>query len=270
MIAVVIVFTSLTRGNFQKAAVAQGNPSCNFDLSEVSALLVKSQTKASGGDVAAGLELLTQAQDKLAQIKAQCSSQGSSTPTLDFPNLTQTFSPTDGSYHLQYPQGWIASPLNSTSVDKKAPKPILLASNQATVEALNNNIPADALNGIAVYVGTQQQVIIELGAFKQDIQYDALDAKGLLDSVIASTPVSSGAAFGPPEMVSIGTRQGAMASFSFSPTGDTKNKAKYDGLFLILPLSGNQFAALVGITTPGQTKAIQALVQAVAATVKLS
>jgi len=264
-----VTLLAFTNNSLPETALAQSDLGCDFDLSSVSTLLMKAQAKASAGDLADGLKLLTQAQEQLAQIQTQCGTGGSPTPGPTIPALSQTFSATDGSFSVKYPEGWITASLNGSSADKKAPKPILLASNQATVEAMNNNTPAAVLNGIAVYVDIPQQVIIALGAFEPDVHYDELDAKGLLEAVIGATPPNSGGLFGKPDLISIDTRQAGEASFSFSPLDKTSTKVKYDGVFLILPLSVNQFTALVGVTTPGQTKAIQALVQAVAATVQL-
>jgi len=269
VLVVLGIMLAFTNSSLPKTALAQSDLGCDFDLSSVSALLIKAQAKASAGALADGLKLLTQVQEQLSQIQTQCGTGGSPTPGPAIPALSQTFSAIDGSFSVKYPEGWIAAPINGSSADKKAPKPILLASNQATVEAMNNNTPTDTLNGVAVYVGTPQQVVIALGAFKPDVHYDGLDAKGLMDAVIATTLPSSGGIFGKSDLISIDTRQASEASFSFRPPDKTSTKAKYDGVFLILPLSGNQFTALLGVTTPGQTKAIQALVRAIAVTVQL-
>lgn len=124
------------------------------------------------------------------------------------------------------------------------------------------------MKAIAVYVGTAQQVIIQLGAFSQDKTYEGLDAKGLINAVIANNSSTSGGTFSSVTSLTINNQEAVEATFSFKSSSSTNNS--FDGVLLIVKLSSTKFAALIGAVTPGQTKTIQPITRAVAATIKVT
>lgn len=240
----------------------QGGQNCNIDLSEATALMTQAQAKVSSGDQAAALALLKQVQQKLEQIAQQCSANAENPADI---KLTQKYTDTGGNYTLNYPDGWITSSLPGPQNEIKT---ILFASDQATVNALANNKATSVLKGVAVAVGTRQQVLTQLGAYDKTKTYDQMDVKTLVGTITAGIPPSSGGTFGAIESVKVNDREAAEASLVFTATNGAGGS--YDGVLLVVKLSNDKIAALVGVITPGQEKSIEPLTRAMAATIQLS
>jgi hypothetical protein len=221
---------------------AQGQ-SCEIDLSDAAAQLMRAQAAAAGGDADAGLAQIAEVRAALATITTGCAETGIEAGVL----LENQLIVPNGSFAFDYPSGWVTGTFS--------PSPggggMFVGSSTPAVQALNTNVPQmqSGQQALVVAVGTPEL----LGA---DDETSSLET--VLTS-FASRALVQYELVGELELSTMGDETIGRMAFS----GET-----FEAVLVGRQIDDDLYAIVVGVSAPGELDALRPTADAVALSVR--
>lgn len=234
IIAVVMILTAIP-------AFAQES-ACEIDLSEVETLLLEAQVAVVAGDTSGALDRIAEMQAALDVIASDC--------TAGEIALEETFEAPDGSFTLNYPEGWVED------TEAFADGIIFLGSSPEALDAATNAEPEPVI--------TSGQQIIGVLTGDADILLSTVEEDAELEEILVAIagdlkeqyPATSDISY-----FSVNDRRAGQFEFR----GDS-----FEALILIIEIrAGESYVGLVGVAAPDELDALLPLINRVAESVRV-
>lgn len=229
---------------------------CDIDVQPIVASLIEAQTSAASGDQDAALQQLADAKSAIEALETSCTVE-----PLPVPALTTTFTAPDESFTFNYPDDWVAGQFTLTLDSFGTGGRAIIANTEDGLELLTQTIDQTKLEptdqAAMIIVGSASTVLYSLGIYDSTVEQPSLPSvKALTDYI--QLAIRDGQLF---DEIGDPIYEEQTAQFSIG-------NPEFVGLVLLTQLDTDKFSFTLLIGDTGTRATVNALAEAIHASVK--